>query len=121
MRCPTCLSEAIVKNGSLGNGKPKFRCNQCGRQFVENPKKQPISDEKKALIDKLLLEKISLAGIARVMGVSEKWLQDYVNKKYDAIPRQVKVKKRKGVSRSNVMSSGALLEKSRVNSGFGSP
>jgi AraC-like DNA-binding protein len=31
----------------------------------------------------LLLEKISLARIARVCDVSETWLQDYVNRKYE--------------------------------------
>ncbi|CAK0760963.1 hypothetical protein CCP3SC5AM1_2950003 [Gammaproteobacteria bacterium] len=51
-----------------------------------NPKKYPISDEKKKLIDRLLLERISLAGIARVAGVSESWLQKYVNEKYDQTP-----------------------------------
>lgn len=84
----------MVKNGRLGNGKPKFKCKRCGRQFVETPRKQRISDDTKALIDKLLLEKIPLAGIARVTGVSEPWLQGYVNQKYPAIPRQVEIKKR---------------------------
>ena len=46
--------------------------------FIENPTKITISEETKALIDRLLLERISLAGIARVAQVSEKWLQDYV-------------------------------------------
>ena len=94
MKCPSCCSTDIVNNGSLGNGKPKFKCNTCGRQFVENPKKQPISDSTKELIDKLLLEKIPLAGIARVTGVSERWLQDYVNAKYAQVPQQVNVKKK---------------------------
>ena len=93
MNCPTCCSNCIVKNGSLGNGKPKFKCNACGRQFVENPKKQPISDSTKQLIDKLLLEKISLAGIARATGVSECWLQGYVNDKYSKVPQEINVKK----------------------------
>jgi transposase-like protein len=93
MKCPACDSGDIVKNGSLGNGKSKFKCSACGRQFVERPKKQPISGTTKALIDKLLLERISLAGIARVAGVSERWLQDYVNDKYTSVPRQVNVKK----------------------------
>jgi hypothetical protein len=50
------------------------------------------------LIDKLLLEKLPLAGIARVTGVSERWLQTYVNTKVDAINKQVEVwsKKRDG-------------------------
>ncbi len=43
----------------------------------------------------LLLEKIPLAGIARVAGVSEPWLQSYVNEKYQNVPRQVKVQAKK--------------------------
>jgi hypothetical protein len=50
-----------------------------------------ISDETKALIDKLLLERVSLAGIVRVTGVSARWLQAYVNRKYALVPRQVEV------------------------------
>jgi insertion element IS1 protein InsB len=102
MHCPECFSERVVKNGSLGNGKPKFKCKDCGRQFVENPRKQRISDETKALIDKLLLEKIPLAGIARVTGVSEPWLQGYVNQKYQTVPRQVNIKKRERTSYDSV-------------------
>jgi len=41
------------------------------------------------------LEKIPLAGIARAIGVSESWLQYYVNKKYDAVPRVINVKPKK--------------------------
>jgi IS1 family transposase len=33
----------------------------------------------------MLLEKISMAGIARVVGVSERWLQIYVNKKCESV------------------------------------
>lgn len=50
-----------------------------------------IWDCYRELIDKLLLEKIPLAGIARVTGVSEGWLQTYVNAKYDATPKQVDI------------------------------
>ncbi len=72
MCCPTCKSESVVKNGFNATGKQMYLCNECGRQFVLNPGKGPISDEKKELIDRLLLERISLAGIARVVGVSDK-------------------------------------------------
>ncbi len=41
-----------------------------------NPTKKYITEETKNLIDRLLLEKIPLAGIARATNVSEKWLQD---------------------------------------------
>lgn len=91
LHCPSCESFQTVKNGSPHHKKPKFKCQACGRQFVQNYSKKVISSETKSLIDKLLLEKISLAGIARVTGVSEKWLQDYVNSRYAQTPRQVQL------------------------------
>jgi IS1 family transposase/transposase-like protein len=91
MNCPYCLHEHIVKNGSNGVGTQKFRCNNCSRQFVDDPKNTKISDETKELIDKLLLEKIPLAGIARVLGISERGLQTYVNNKYKNVSRILKV------------------------------
>jgi len=97
--CPDCGSNHIVKNGRIHNKKPKYKCQSCGRQFVENPTKKVISSQTKDLIERLLLEKISLAGIARSTGVSQKWLQDYVNNKYASIERTVKVKPKKKVRR----------------------
>ena len=93
MHCPACHSNHLVKNGFNPLHKQIYRCQECGRQFVQDPAKGPISDEKKALIDRLLLERISLAGIARSVGVSECWLQNYVNKKYAEVPREIIVKK----------------------------
>ena len=43
------------------------------------------------MIDKLLLERISLRGITRVVGVPWRWLQNYVNNKFALVPRQIKV------------------------------
>ncbi|CAK0765340.1 InsA N-terminal domain-containing protein [Gammaproteobacteria bacterium] len=97
MYCPNCHSESVVKNGFNALGKQIHRCNECGRQFVLNPSKGPISDEKKELIDRLLLERIPLAGIARVVGVSESWLQNYVNEKYAQTPRRIIIKKKSKV------------------------
>ena len=90
MHCPTCNSENVKKNGSIHNKKQKYACKDCKWQFVLNPE-NCISQEKKDIIDKLLLEKIPLAGIARVTGVSEYWLQNYVNDKYDSIPRDIDI------------------------------
>jgi len=52
----------------------------------------------RALIDRLLLKHISLAGIARATQVSEQWLQTYIKEKYTGVSRQVQVtpKKRGG-------------------------
>lgn len=89
--CPRCRSDRTVKNGRIHNKKPKFQCQNCKRQFVENPTKKVISQETKELINRLLLEKIPLAGIVRAAEVSETWLQEYVNNKYTQIPRQIRV------------------------------
>ena len=89
--CPTCGSEHLIKNGSVHNGKPKYQCKNCYRQFVVNPTNSPVSEETKQLIDRLLLERISLRGIARVTQVSWSCLPDYVNQKLARTPRQIKV------------------------------
>ena len=80
MNCPQCESSRTVKNGLRRNGKQNIKCHDCGRQFVENPSPHyQISQETKALIDRLLVEKLPLAGIVRAVKVSERWLQYYVN------------------------------------------
>ncbi len=77
--CPTCHSDAVVKNGRTRHSKQNYKCRECGRQFVLDPQWRAVSEEHRALVDRLLLEKIPLAAIARAMQVSEQWLQSYVN------------------------------------------
>jgi len=89
--CPTCHFDAVVKNGRTRHNKQNYKCRDCGRQFVLDPQWRAVSEEHRAIIDRLLLEKIPLAAIARAMQVSEQWLQSYVNAKYAAVPQQVKV------------------------------
>mmetsp|Transcript_3131 Transcript_3131/g.1844 ORF Transcript_3131/g.1844 Transcript_3131/m.1844 type:complete len:175 (-) Transcript_3131:6545-7069(-) len=63
-----------------------------GDTFMLNvPSKKKIGVETKELIDKLLLEKTPLSGIVIVAEVSETWLQNYVNKKYEKIDSQLKI------------------------------
>jgi transposase-like protein len=92
MNCPKCNSEYILKNGRTRSGKQNFKCRDCVRKFVMTPRHQPISESTKELIDRLLLEKISLAGIVRATGVSSRWLQYYVNQKLGSVKRELKVK-----------------------------
>lgn len=93
--CPLCACTKTVKNGRIHNGKQRFKCHECGRQFIEQPTKKVIDQATRELIDRLLLERISLAGIARAIQVSEQWLQTYVNEKYATVPRQVQVRPKK--------------------------
>ncbi len=62
---------------------------------MQDPQNKIIDQATKTLIDKLLLEKIPLAGIARVVDGSEPWLQSYVNEKYQNVLQQVNVRVKK--------------------------
>jgi insertion element IS1 protein InsB len=90
--CRNCQSSDVVKNGRTRHDKQNYKCRDCGRQFVENPQWRMISEETKGIIDRLLLEKLPLAGIARALQISELWLQQYVNQKYLQVGREVQVR-----------------------------
>lgn len=89
MFCPACNSEKIVKNGHIHNGKQNHICKDCRRQFVENSTQKRITDYQKALVAKLLLERISLRGICRVMGVTMIWLLDFFREITNEIPEDM--------------------------------
>jgi len=91
VRCPNCGSDDIMKNGTTRRGKQNYKCRDCGRQFVENPQWKRREPDNSVMIDRLLLEKIPLAGIARVLKLSQSWLQHYVNGCYEKVPRSVQV------------------------------
>ncbi len=67
MNCPSCNSENVIKNGSIHNGK----------QFLQRMSSSICLRTKKHDIPRK--EKIPLAGIARVVDISERCLQNYVN------------------------------------------
>jgi transposase-like protein len=96
IQCPNCQSQHLKKNGRIHNGKQRYLCKACGRQFTPEGTKKTIGEETRAMVDRLLLEKLPLAGIARAVQVSETWLQEYVNTKYQALEKQVKVPVKKG-------------------------
>lgn len=93
--CPKCTSKNIVKNGHIHTGKQRFLCRLCGRQFVENPTHKVIDPATRQLVDRLLLERLSMAGIARAVQVSQQWLQDYVNLKAAQTASEAEVRPKK--------------------------
>ena len=76
--CPECGSERYKKNGHIHNGKQNHQCKDCGRQFVVDATKRVIDEEQRTLVERLLCEKISLHGICRAIGVSIRWLMDFM-------------------------------------------
>jgi hypothetical protein len=65
------------------------------RQFVLNPRNRPVTEESKKLIDSLWLERLSIAAICRVSGISQTWIQTYAEGKYSTVPQQVAVSSKK--------------------------
>lgn len=89
MRCPRCESEKVKKNGTSHTGKQNYYCHDCKRQFLDGGQAWFVSDEKKNLVNRLLLERISLSGISRVVGVSETWLYNYIKELYAGLPEDL--------------------------------
>ena len=71
--------------------KAKVSVKTADTNSLMNNTKKTITQTQKNLIDKLLLEKISLRGIKRVVGVSWRWLQNYVNNKLAKVLRTINV------------------------------
>ena len=75
--CPRCQSPKYKKNGHIHNGKQNHYCH-CGRQFVDCSEQYLISEDTRALIERLLVERISLRGICRAVGITLKWLVGFL-------------------------------------------
>lgn len=89
--CPNCGSKKVSRNGQNRHGKQNYKCRECGRQFVLNPAWKAITKEQQELMQRMLLERISQAGIARVLQVSEDTVQRYVNARAVVVKKQVEV------------------------------
>src|SRR5262247_1577080 len=59
--CPQCQSPQFKKNGHIHNGKQNHHCHDCGRQFVQCYEQYLIAQDKRRLIERLLLERLSVA------------------------------------------------------------
>ena len=69
-RCPECFSRNFKKDGHTRHGKQNYQCKDCGRNFSENATRAPIPQWKKEQVKRMLKERISIRGIARVMEIS---------------------------------------------------
>jgi hypothetical protein len=83
---PACGSSKCKKNSHIHNGKQNYQCKDCGRQFVQGLDPYRISAETRALIERLLLKRLSLRGICRLVGVGLKWLLGFIITCFEALP-----------------------------------
>lgn len=87
--CPECRSQHFKKNGHIHNGKQNHQCKDCGRQFVVDTTHRVINQEHRMVVERLLCEKISLHGICRAIGVSIRWLMDFMVARFAAAPEHL--------------------------------
>ena len=81
LRRTICVVRAVncrtsSRSGHTYYGKQNYQCLLCARQFVI--KNETVSPEKRHLVKRMLLERISLRGICRVWEVSLSWLLNFV-------------------------------------------
>jgi insertion element IS1 protein InsB len=89
--CPQCQSPKYKKNGHIHNGKQNYQCKDCERQFVDCFAQHLVSDDTRALIERLLVERISLRGICRALSVTLKWLLGFLVQCFEALPDHLHV------------------------------
>jgi insertion element IS1 protein InsB len=89
--CPQCTSSRYKKNGHIHNGKQNHHRHNCRRRFVQCCEQYLISEEKRGLIERLLVERISLRGICRAVGVTLKWLLGFLVQCFATLPDHLHV------------------------------
>ena len=101
--CPRCKSPKYKKNGHIHAGKQNHQCKDCGRQFVDCFEQYLVSDETRGLIERLLLERLSLRGICRSVGVGLKWLLGFIVTQFEALPDHLNVVPIPSTANANVV------------------
>jgi insertion element IS1 protein InsB len=89
--CPEYGSERFKKNGHIHNGKQNHHCKDYGRPCVGDATKRVMDEEDRMVVERLLCENISLHGVCRAIGVSIRWLMDFIGACFAALPEHLHV------------------------------
>jgi insertion element IS1 protein InsB len=89
--CPECRAQHFKKNGRIHTGKLNHQCKACGRQFVLHADSRIVVEAQRTLVERLFREKISLPSICRAVGVSIRWLMDFMVACFEALPDHLHV------------------------------
>ena len=66
----------MVRNGRTKRGAQLYRCRECRRQFVQSPLRSLIPAEIWKIVDGLLLCDVQVRIIAKVTGISSRWIYE---------------------------------------------
>src|SRR5215510_8663057 len=89
--CPRCQSPQLKKNAHIHHGQQHQHCHDCGRQFVDCCAQYLIAEAKRTLSERWRLERLSLRGICRAVGVTLKWLLGFLLPCCGALPEHLHV------------------------------
>jgi hypothetical protein len=88
---PRSQSSKYKNNGHIHNGKQNHPCHNSRRQFIQGFEPYLLSDDRPALMERLLLERISLRGMGRAVSVGLPWLSRFLVQCFEALPEHVHV------------------------------
>ena len=89
---PQCGSRWDKRNGPSHPGKQHHRCKVWGRSVVLTPDNSVSTADQRRLIERLLLERISLRGICRAVEVGLQWLLQCMVTRFQAAPEHLHAK-----------------------------
>jgi transposase-like protein len=78
--CRGCGSSNIVKNGKNRYGNQQYRCKECNKSGVLNPKNSYTEAQKEHILA-AYQERPSMRGISRLYGISRSTLASWLQKK----------------------------------------
>jgi transposase-like protein len=94
--CKDCESSKYIKNGFV-QGVQRYRCKQCGCNFVEGDKRIKYGSHDHLKVIKLYLENCGIRSIERITGIRNsqisKWIENtaaYIRKQLKMSQHQVK-------------------------------
>ncbi len=119
MKCSRCEPQEIIRNGKIHNGKPRYKCKSCGRQFRENPQNRRVSEETKKIIANCWRKKVSWRGIHRITGVAVSWIQEYANEIYSRALLTLLRSEKKVRWQSKAMRGGVMSVAKHKRVGYG--
>jgi IS1 family transposase/transposase-like protein len=84
-RCPRCGSDDLVKNGHDYKGAQKYACKQCGRYGTVQAQ-HGYSEQRRAQVQRAVLERVSLRGLERMLGISRRTVAEWIETWAGALP-----------------------------------
>ena len=80
LECPFCkLSEKQIKSGKNRCGSQRFLCQECGKTYTPEAKKQGYSEEVREKAVRMYVEGINFRRIGRLLGVNHQSVVNWVN------------------------------------------